>query len=327
MNFRLTILFFFFTPLIFGQINLVPNYSFEILDTCQFQYGQVYLANPWFQPNYPQSDSTSCSTDIWNSCYGNFGLGTPSNDAGFQYPRTGNGYAGFATMLWSNDSIDREYLEVELLDSVCIHKNYCVSFYVSFASLLNSHIPTSAIGVYLSNDSLTYYSNEYTTIHVTPQITNPYENIILDTTNWVEISGIYTASGGEKFITIGNFWDPPYINDTCIGSPCAGSYYYIDDISVILCDTIVGLNETITNYNLVNVFPNPTSNELTVDITSPDKCFFGLFDLLGTKRLSARLDSSSKTVDLTGVDSGVYVFTIVDGNGDIIKTDKLIIIK
>ena len=37
-------------------------------------------------------------------------------------------------------------------------------------------------------------------------IGNAMGNYITDT-NWVEISGIYTAQGGEQYVTIGMFWD------------------------------------------------------------------------------------------------------------------------
>jgi len=227
----------------FGQVNLVRNPSFEILDTCPWTCAQLKLAEPWFQPNDPQN---SGSTDLMSTCSNSIAVGLPWNFSGFQNPRTGNSLVGFATHIWHNDTIDREYLEVRLLDTLKVFKKYCVSFYVSYASLMNWHLPTSALGAYFSNDSLVYYSNNYTTIHVTPQIRNPYNNIISDTVNWVLISGILTATGGEQYMTIGNFWDPPFVNDTCVGTPCGGSYYYIDDVSVVeLPEIDAGTGDTI----------------------------------------------------------------------------------
>lgn len=87
-------------------------------------------------------------------------------------------------------------------------------------------------------DSALYYSPSYYTFHVIPQIANPYDSIISDTAGWTVIKGLLNSEGGEQYITIGNFWDPPYVNTQCIGSPCAGSYYYIDDVSVVVLPEI-----------------------------------------------------------------------------------------
>lgn len=219
----------FFSFFSSAQVNLIPNSSFEVYDTCPNTSSQIRYAVPWFQPN-----ETGGSTDYYNICdTGNHLAYVPSNWAGFQYPYSGNAYAGFATTIWAYDTIDREYLEVRLLDVLETSKKYCVSFYVSFASLINAHLPTSAIGAYFSKDSALYYSANYSTFHVIPQIANHYDSIISDTASWTVIKGLLNSEGGEQYITIGNFWDPPYVNTLCIGSPCAGSYYYIDDVSVV----------------------------------------------------------------------------------------------
>ena len=42
---------------------------------------------------------------------------------------------------------------------------------------------------------------------------------------------------------------------------------------------------------------------------------------------SFSFDNSSNKIDLTNVSDGSYIFTITDYEGNIIKTDKLIIIK
>jgi len=74
----------------------------------------------------------------------------------------------------------------------------------------------------------------------TPQI-NYLGSPITDTLNWILISGSYTALGGEKYITIGNFnsdsnTSTAVVNPT--GSGGTEAYYYIDDVYVGTCDTI-----------------------------------------------------------------------------------------
>jgi hypothetical protein len=88
------VLFSFFAK---TQLNLVPNPGFEIYDTCpQDLFNPPYSgtnaicrAIPWFQPNSP-GITCSGSTDFFHAC-SSF---VPQNILGFQYARTGSGYAG-----------------------------------------------------------------------------------------------------------------------------------------------------------------------------------------------------------------------------------------
>jgi hypothetical protein len=66
------------------------------------------------------------------------------------------------------------------------------------------------------------------------QIYNFGNPVISDTLNWTKISGIYLASGGESFITMGNFKDDASTqtqgNEDTLAMPF--SYYFIEDVSV-----------------------------------------------------------------------------------------------
>ncbi|MEW6774248.1 MAG: hypothetical protein AB1304_09665, partial [Bacteroidota bacterium] len=67
-----------------------------------------------------------------------------------------------------------------------------------------------------------------------PQIKS--KHFILDTTNWVEISGMFKAKGGEKYIIIGDFepntlYDPNlYIKVQSVGY--SGALLRLDDVSL-----------------------------------------------------------------------------------------------
>jgi hypothetical protein len=241
-----------------AQPNLVPNSSFEIYDTCTMNWtgtgGPIILANPWFQPFVPAS-----STDYYNACDTLLNhWGSPQNLAGYQNPRTGQAYAGIAIRFGIlNNGIYREYLEVELLDSLISGKKYCASFYAVLGEV--SSYSTSSIGMYFSNSIIQYSSPNYGLIAVIPQVTNLPLNFLTDTLNWMEVKGEFIASGGERFLTIGNFNDnlnTPY-QVTGFGSSPA-YYYYIDDVSVYLCDSTVGLNEETLSELLL--YPNPSSD-------------------------------------------------------------------
>ncbi len=78
-------------------------------------------------------------------------------------------------------------------------------------------------------------------LNFSPQFQNPDSNIITDKTEWVEISGMYNATGGEKYIVIGNFYDDSSSNLIPVPGTLVGihaAYYYIDDVSIKAIDTI-----------------------------------------------------------------------------------------
>ncbi|MEP7265489.1 MAG: hypothetical protein ABI772_13370, partial [Bacteroidota bacterium] len=187
-----------------AQVNLVPNPSFEIYDTCPdyaasipAYYNAIYWAIPWTQPYTPEN-----STDFFHSCDISVNLlGTPYNYEGFQPTHTGSGYAGLIAFQLNY----REYLETELLDSLIQGKKYCVSFYVSFANM--ARIACDGIQAYLSDTFVHYDDPQFGLLSLPAQVQNPSGNVITDTLNWVLISDTLTALGGEKFITIGNYKD------------------------------------------------------------------------------------------------------------------------
>jgi gliding motility-associated-like protein len=216
-----------------AQVNLVPNPSFELYDTCPYDLGgdgQIFHAVPWFQPHKVfGSVILGSSSDFFNTCTTGF-WSVPNNVAGYQQPRTGNGYAGIGVVVGYPDSIGgREYIEVKLNEPMKAGYMYCVEYYVVHAFGLT----TDAVQAVFTPDSLLSFG--FQVVHIPPGITNQ-GNVINDTLNWTKVSGSYLAQGGEQFMTIGNFY---YNYETTVDSialaPGDAAYYYIDDVSITLC--------------------------------------------------------------------------------------------
>ena len=303
-----------------GQTNLAPNSSFETVDSCPVTYRQIYLASPWFQPNNSLGTTTYCSSsDIFNACSVNADISVPSNIMGYQNARTGNGFAGeYVDNNMGENS--REYIEVPLSSSLIANKKYCVEFYVSLANV--SQVATSSIGAYFSVDSLLqsttiFYALDY----VTPQIENPNGNYLNDTINWMLISGNFIATGGEKYMTIGNFNNPTNTNyQNLTWGFDQGAYYYIDDISVIDCT-----NEGISTYNNgtnINIFPNPVMDKLNVQVNNCEPTEIILYDL-SSRKLLQQTFTNTTTINTEQLAKGMYLYTVRNGNG-IIKNGKVI---
>ncbi|MHB8260763.1 MAG: gliding motility-associated C-terminal domain-containing protein [Bacteroidia bacterium] len=229
-----------------AQNNLVPNWSFENIVKCP-----NYIANgsspgdttgiyatPWQNGNDGTIDLySSCDTLIppwFGWTYPEYG--TPKNVNGDQLPRTGNNYLGMCVYADQTTSQhyppSREYPEVKLIDSLKAAKKYCASFYVSPADS-TCYYSTSRMGCYISKGSV---GNDTThLINVSPQIENPYHNFLNNYTGWTAIQGIYTATGGENYITIGNFYSDANTDTLPIhlNHYAERIYYYIDDVSVV----------------------------------------------------------------------------------------------
>ncbi len=224
--------------------NLVPNYSFETFSEWHPEWCECgSLSNPWnapYSPNFltpPWYTPTSGSPDCFKPCSPDPDYSVPKNWAGFQYPRTGIGYAYITCRVFSNSYQNaREYLQVKLLEPLVAGNQYNVEFFISLDS---ANYAIDRIGMYLSDTIIWLPLYDFHVLSFTPQIANPEYNYITNTTGWERISGIYTAQGGERYITIGNFYDDNnthqvLIDTTLSGIPGCG--FYIDDVSVTLIE-------------------------------------------------------------------------------------------
>ena len=142
----------------------------------------------------------------------------------------------------SGPSIDyrRAYTQGKLFTSLITGKNYCITFYVVLAQY--SRYAVNDIGAYLDDGSIDAGQDSAgCALPQTPFTPQVFTNTIInDTLNWVKIQGSFTATGSEKFITLGNF----FLNvntDTLLrraGNTEKCSFYLIDDVSVIASDAV-----------------------------------------------------------------------------------------
>jgi hypothetical protein len=299
--------------------NLVYNPSFEEYSSCPIQADLDFnVCTRWFNPTNPHDDGDIItpwsSPDYFNSCYQNSDnmFGIPINIFGTQSPRSGSGYTGIISgaAFISNppDGAEyREYIEGQLTTPLITGKNYCVGFYISLAGK-RCNYSTDMIGIYFSSDSL--LSATQNSIVVTPQIENQINNYLNDTTNWIKFSGTFTAIGGERFITIGNFrnqnstnyynlnYFPNYPDNTSV-------YYYIDDVSVTDCG--VGIEETQTPP--IYLYPNPTTNTVTLNYTFKQAATIEVYSINGACLLKQPIQAGTQNpiVDVSNLANGLYV--------------------
>jgi len=208
---------------VLGQTNLVPNWSFETYTLCPNASGQLSSAVPW-------TGQTNNSSDYYNACSST--LNVPNLGGGsYQLAKDGNAFAGIwtAAPTTASGANYREYLQVMLNDSLVNSRCYYVEFFANlfdFAKWGTNNIAANISKIQYGNTGTGYILN-------LPQHITRYGNpAIMDTANWVQVAGIYSATGGEQFITIGNFKDDLNTDTVRTNNPYDACYYYIDAVSV-----------------------------------------------------------------------------------------------
>ncbi|MFN4235057.1 MAG: hypothetical protein ACK4IK_09660 [Bacteroidia bacterium] len=218
-----------------AQMNLIPNPSFEKLASKPKTVGELNKATPWVSP-------TAGTSDVFYKGAKDPLIGSPDNQLGSQMPRTGDNYAG-SIFFKNKEDNSREYLQVELIQELEADEVYCFDMYVSLAEL--SKYAIDRIGVYFSDKKISF--NNWAPIAVKPHIENGEKRIINNTDEWTLICGQYRAKGGEKFITIGNFYPNAETNVEKVKKPSSikgnqteYAYYYIDDVALYNTDSVNG---------------------------------------------------------------------------------------
>ena len=239
-----------------AQTNLVPNYGFEQISICPFSLGNIDTSCVrWFTPMHMHKAQTNLykkgSSDLFNTCGQHFSCQIPSNYWGKQLANNGNSYSGIVLneSKYSRTILEqqyKEYIEIELKQNLK-HQIYCIDFYYSIAEhnywnytntkkfKYNSNIDieiliTDTI-VYRNIDTLSSGGLFLLNICSTPN----YETSLVsykDTVNWIHVQGNFTAKGGERYLTIGNF----ECNPSDYNPDSVAIYIYIDDVRLYKCD-------------------------------------------------------------------------------------------
>jgi hypothetical protein len=295
-----------------GQVNLVPNPSFEAHASCPHGMGQWYRVIDWTNANGSTPDYFhACAPPLMPS--GTPGVGIPLNRRGRQFPQSGNAYMGLYAMQLP-DVNGREYIQVELTDSLIYSIRYIVSFYASLAE--GSRYALSTLGAHLSKEPL--ISNSFSVFDVEPQILNDPLYPLTDTIEWTLITDTFLSRfGGERYLTIGNFHTDAE-SDTLFfnANPPLGNrfaYYYIDDVSVIALDSVPNNIEETERLSL-SVFPNPALEVLHVR-SSQRLARVRLLDISGRAVLTESISTGRYTVSLAGIPPGLYLLEATDMEG------------
>ena len=269
--------------------NMVLNGDFESYITCPGfgQFGLTWINN-WTKPTYG-------STDYYHS-------NCPAILPTQQTPHSGSGYCGLIAFNFGTEY--REYATGELTASLIPGGSYDVQFWVS---LNDGYIQAvDELGAYLSASVPGPYPNALH-IPVAPQIQNT-SGTLSSTVNWMPVSGTFIATGGEQYITIGNFNNDSNTTVTQVGNTGSyGAYYFVDDVSVTPhLETVEELS-----VHAVSVYPNPFRDVLFISTKKFNEIAeVSVFDITGRKVETEFKASDSKINFISETDAGIYLLKV-----------------
>lgn len=303
----------------FGQINLVPNPSFENFSYCPTTQGDLHGLNNWL--------SFGLTPDYYNSCAAGASfpdVSVPSNFLGYQDALDGNSYIGVATWCSPCNSTDREYVGVQLTQTLSIGLRYYVSAYISRAdsNFGFSVCPTDNFGFRFSG-------NSFNSVNVAPtnNFSHVHSNTIINNRlGWTKISGSFVADSNYRFVTIGNFYDNINTNSTACTDSFSVAYYYVDKICVSLdsmtCNPLASVNE-MNKQEKINIFPNPSSDFISTKLfNSKIVANVMIMDELGQIILS-KANFNLDKIEIKNFADGFYFIQVIIDNRK--YYDKLII--
>jgi len=233
-----------------GQ-NLVPNPGFENMRN------KRHSMTPWQMVN-------TIDYFIYDEAKKDQKLKTKIKDKNFKLrpARTGVAYVGLR--VWPRYS---EFLIVELLHNLEAGQQYYFEMYMCISAHANAYLRSIGVSFYSFRPPYSQKNGIYDfPAHIDIY---KYQGII-DTTDWVKIAGVFTATGDERFMSIGNFSrnNRDKFKRRKFGISKREAYYYIDDVALYKLDEfgypiISTSNPLVSNDSLNdNLYDNPALKEI-----------------------------------------------------------------
>lgn len=98
-----------------------------------------------------------------------------------------------------------------------------------------------------------------------------------------------------------------------------------DTLTWVVNASPVSVSETNNEWNIISVYPNPSTNYFTIN-NIPETCMLFIFDAVGKLIEQSQITSNQKTIDVSNYTNGVYTLTLVGAN-KIVNRNKIIVQK
>jgi OmpA-OmpF porin, OOP family len=253
--------------------NLLPDPGFELKDHCPdngfMNRSSLEATVHWINPN-------KATSDYMNKCAKGVD-GVMNNLGGSQEPYEGDGYVGIC---YGRKIKYREYVETRLTEPLIKDSVYLIKMFVSLGDKVFFAI--NEMGVALTKDKLRSSDKGEDNLGISSYIPVRNGAFFTNQKGWTEVSALYKALGGEKFITIGFFNPFPDLQLVGNKKPVGmdgewdDTYYFIDAVSLEQISSPRGLKFGPPNFSKYS-FPDPKGNDAKKS-SGEDRLPDGLFE-------------------------------------------------
>ena len=293
----------------------IQNPSFEEYTTCPTGNSN-YPIEMWVDSVIGWQTPTQGTSDYFNACNASFNS-VPSNfSAGFQFAFDGVAYCGFLAYSISNNVMWSEYIQTKLLQPLKPNTVYQFTMRINRGNERNLSVQN--IGANFTENA----NKNFTTTkpyNLLPTVLNN-TGFINDTLGWTLVSGQFTATGNEHYLTIGWFGDtissdfswfiPPDI-DTITGDSLflTEAYYLVDSL------TLSEFSFDIESFNINIITPNGDgiNDFLNFSIYNLNKLSFTVYNRWGNKvfhSTDTQLIWEGKNNDSKQLSEGTYFYIL-----------------
>lgn len=77
-------------------------------------------------------------------------------------------------------------------------------------------------------------------------------------------------------------------------------------LMVINVPSITSVNDKNDVTNRIQIYPNPVSDNLTIEISSPEKKYLSIYNMLGEELLKSQISNSKSQINISALRSGIY---------------------
>lgn len=305
--------------------NLVPNPSFEEYSQCPFGTGN-------FHTHVDQWESWQESPDFFHECSNDLEgfAGVPENAWGYQWPLTGDGYAGVYTYVEYFEN-GREYIAAQLEEPLISGNQYYMMFYASMYDGGSKDLrwcANSNIGMrFFKEPDYNAFPPDATPLQPDNFAHLNYSEVLDDYTNWTLIEGWFTADDEYDWVAIGNFFTDDQTEIIILNDEdaCSG-IYYIENVCVASspeeCDYLLSANANRPMFS-ASIYPNPASESVSFSLPESGLYDVEIFDIQGRMVKGINSISSGYELNVSTFQKGIYVVRV--SSNQYFITKKLII--
>ena len=220
----------------------------------------------------------------------------------------------------------REYVETELVNELTAGTKYCIQIYTKANWYSNYPIASFHIGFREYKTPLNVHPNMIGKVDTFYRFQT---DIIKDSIKWTKLELEFTATGKEKYLSIGNFDslhhviyhdygqinNPPYLG--------GNTYYYFDNITLEKCP--LPQEPEVSHFS---VYPNPSNgNAVSISKYSDTTAVLYLYNSIGQQCSKRELPTGNfQGVVFEHLASGVYIVSYQTATG-YREEKKLVVLK